>query len=159
MLYLFAHRQTCSCEILQNPNCTLPNMHNAVYWPNTDWLTSGPVRKRSDSSLVQTRDVQRKKKKKSKIKNYIMKSRQWLLWTHLIAFNTWFNLSSLYVLTLLFSVFVWQIKNGTRKPTNRLYHIYWYFHIRKQTLSLCVDGRSEAAHRLPTDCDLRPQNE
>lgn len=37
-------------------------MHNAVYWPNTDWLTSGPVRKRSDSSLVQTRDVQRKKK-------------------------------------------------------------------------------------------------
>lgn len=106
VLYLFAHRQTCSCEILQNPNCTLPNMHNAVYWPNTDWLTSGPVRKRSDSSLVQTRDVQRKKKKKSKIKNYIMKSRQWLLWTHLIAFNTWFNLSSLYVLTLLFSVVV-----------------------------------------------------
>lgn len=41
-------------------------MHNAVYWPNTDWLTSGPVRKSSDSSLVQTRDVQRKKRKEIK---------------------------------------------------------------------------------------------
>lgn len=38
----FQPRQTFSCAVLQNPNCTLLNVDDAVRHSNADWLTSGP---------------------------------------------------------------------------------------------------------------------